>query len=159
MKSLEEIFLSDYQYRTPNFQSGWLDSRIGLAPLNLRDFLKNHIGSAQQEIIVYNQSVTDNEIMKNLSLQKARWIHVEVCQSESSKNPWGHMDIPFFFSSGPYLHAKIFLIDGRDIFLWSANMTQNALDNNREIMVKIENNPIMYQKIKNLYNNDCKKQH
>ena len=40
----------------------------------------------------------------------------------------------------PYLHAKVFLIDGERVILGSANMTQNALDNNREILIDLGKN-------------------
>lgn len=158
LQSLEEIFLADYKHLPPIFQSTWMDKRIGLAPWNMRDFLEKNIKDAKNEIILYNQSVSDEKILKLLSSKKSQNVNVEVCQSSKS-NTWSiPKSMHFFTSDSPYLHAKIYLIDGKNILLWSANMTQNALDNNREIMIKIENNYEIYNKIKNLYNIDCKKQ-
>ena len=156
--SLEEIFLSDFKHIPPVFSKQWLDARIWLAPFNLRDFLNKQIFSAKNEIIAYNQSISDPEILKILSEKQKNHVHVELCQSTKSSTGSDYFEIPLFTSDKPYLHAKIFLLDGKDIILWSANMTSNAIDNNREIMIKIENNPSLYSKIRNLYNIDCKKQ-
>ena len=156
LRSLEEIFLSDFEHIRPIFTSSWLDSRIGLAPLNLRKFLLQNIERAKKEIIVYNQAISDTEILEALSQKIKNWVHIELCQSSKS-NTWSdYHDIPLFTSDSPYLHAKIFLIDTDNIIIWSANLTSNALDNNREIMIKIENNVNFSQQIKNLYNIDCK---
>lgn len=158
LHSLEEIFLSDFLHKRPLFSGTWMDSRIGLAPWNLRAFLSKEIEDAETEILLYNQSISDNEILNHLSQKSKSWVQIELCQSVKSSTWSNYQDIPLLTSEKPYLHAKIFLIDGVDILLWSANITQNALDNNREIMIKIENNPVFYKKIKNLYNIDCKRQ-
>jgi phosphatidylserine/phosphatidylglycerophosphate/cardiolipin synthase-like enzyme len=158
LQSLEEIFLSDFLHKRPIFSHSGMDSRIGLAPWNLRDFLSMAIQNAKSEIILYNQSISDEALIAQLAEKSRSGTHIELCQSEKSSTWSDYWNLKMFTSEKPYLHAKIFLIDGVDVILWSANITQNALDNNREIMIKIENNPIFYKKIKNLYNIDCKRQ-
>ena len=48
-----------------------MDSRIGLAPWNLRGFLSKEIKDAEKEILLYNQSISDNEMLNHLS-QKSK---------------------------------------------------------------------------------------
>ncbi|GAB0174987.1 MAG: hypothetical protein HHAS10_08660 [Candidatus Altimarinota bacterium] len=159
LHSLEEIFLADYKYLPPIFRTYGLDTRIGLAPLNLRSFLEENIKNAKNEIILYNQSISDERILQLLSIKDKEKVNVELCQSSKSNTGSMIKSLPYFTSNEPYLHAKVYLIDGKNILLGSANMTQNAIDNNREIMIKIENNKNIYDKIKNLYNIDCKRQY
>lgn len=158
LEALEEIFLSDFKHLPPVFLDSWLDSRIGLAPLNLRKFITENLETAKSEVLIYNQTVSDSDIIQRLSAIQKQGLRVEICQSRTSYSEWEYLGLPVYTSNSPYLHAKVFLIDGKDVILGSANMTQNALDNNREIMIKIENNAILYKKIKNLYNIDCKGQ-
>jgi phosphatidylserine/phosphatidylglycerophosphate/cardiolipin synthase-like enzyme len=89
-------------------------------------------------------------------------VWVEVCQAyrDQTVSNTTRLVPPIlsYSSKKPYLHAKIFLIDGKRIIIWSANMTQNALDNNREILIDIWENPELYRIIFSLYQKDCKGQ-
>jgi polyphosphate kinase len=70
LTDLEEIFLADFSHKRPFFPGG-LDPRIGLSPENIRPWLYEHFESAKKSIIVFNQSVTDTEIIDKI-YQKAQ---------------------------------------------------------------------------------------
>jgi cardiolipin synthase A/B len=161
MVDLEEIFLADFHHKRPYFPDG-LDPRIGLSPENIRTWLDAYIESAQKSIVIYNQSVTDRQIIEKISMRAQSWVSIEVCQAYRNENTFSEAPFPWsivsYMSKKPYLHAKIFLIDGKRILLWSANLTENALDNNREILVDIWENEELYHVIFSLYQKDCKGQ-
>ncbi len=160
LHDLEKIIESDFQGVRPYFPNG-LDPRIGLSHENIRPWLLSHIQSAKKEIIVYNQSITDEEILKNLEEKANMWVTVSLCQSdheEEESHTWTPLPIKnmeMLVSKKPYLHAKVFLIDKERVIVWSTNMTQNALDNNREILIDLGKNKEFYGMILSFYHKDC----
>ena len=160
LKNFEEIIQSDFHHVRPYFPDG-LDSHIGLSPENIRPWLLSYIQNAQKEIIVYNQTITDPEILKNLEEKASKWIIIALCQADYGyEEPHTGRDILYKnlemkTVKKPYLHAKVFLIDGERVILGSANMTQNALDNNREILIDLGKNKALYNTIFSFYNKDC----
>ncbi len=160
LHDIEEIIQSDFKHERPYFPDG-LDSRIGLSPENIRPWLISHIQKAKNDIIVYNQSITDQEILTLLKEKADRWIIVKLCQAdhEDEESKTGELIFPknieIKTSKKPYLHAKVFLIDGAKVILWSANMTQNALENNREILINLGENKEFYETIFSFYDKDC----
>jgi cardiolipin synthase A/B len=165
LANLEEIFLSDFAHKRSLFTSGGLDHRIGLAPENLRRWLSSEIQNAKDRIIVFDQTISDPQILALLSERQKSGVKVELCQAKKSDSlSWETISValspllPILESSGPYLHAKAILIDTDTVILWSANITTNAIDNNREIMIKIEKDPWLLERIKYIYKKDCKPQ-
>jgi cardiolipin synthase len=159
LRDIEEIFHSDFHHIRPYFP-WWIDPRIWLAPENIRPWLKHILWNAKKEIIVYNQSISDPEMIHFFEKKSWEWVKISLCQadhdddflSSSWKTSW---DITFLTSKKPYLHAKAFLIDGKESILWSANLTQNALDNNREILIFFPQNQALYDTVFSFYKKDC----
>jgi phosphatidylserine/phosphatidylglycerophosphate/cardiolipin synthase-like enzyme len=88
----------------------------------MRSFLETHIRDAKKEIYIYNQTVTDPMIKKILEDREKHGIQVYVCVSKRTDDEESGESIfsgglDFVVSRGPYLHAKVILIDGRDILL------------------------------------------
>ncbi len=160
MRDLEEIIQSDFHHVRPYFPD-WLDPHIWLSPENVRPWLTAHIQNAKKNIIVYNQSITDNIILKQLQEKADEWVTIELCQAyrdDVYRDAFSGMllkNIDIKYSKKPYLHAKVFLLDGERVILWSANMTQNALDNNREILIDLGKNKKSYDMIFSFYYKDC----
>jgi len=55
-----------------------------------------------------------------------------------------------------YNHTKMILVDDEILLLWSMNLSDNSLDNNREIGILIID-PEIIKKYKELFENDWKK--
>jgi phosphatidylserine/phosphatidylglycerophosphate/cardiolipin synthase-like enzyme len=115
LKDMEEIFRSDERHARPYFPDG-LDSRIGISPDTMRPYLQRHLREAQKSIIVYNQSITDDDILDTLIKRSKDGVRVELCQSNRSPIQTGHL-LPIRIVEKPYLHAKIFLIDDERVIL------------------------------------------
>lgn len=160
LQNLEEIIRADFQHIRPYFPE-WLDPRIGLSPENMRSLLISVIQDAKKEIILYNQSITDEKILSLLKEKADTWVIVRLCQAEHDDEglQTGAVIFPKNIesqtSAKPYLHAKVFLIDNERVLLWSINMTQNAIENNREILIDLGKNKEFYKTIFSFYHKDC----
>ena len=160
LHDLIEIFDADFHHVKPYLPDG-LDHRIGLASENIRPWIYSRIESAKNTIILYNQTISDQGILDLLSKKIRDWVTVEICQAhrgdESSEASISvsYLWLIAYTSKKPYLHAKVFLIDGEDVILGSANMTTNAIDHNREILIDIWKNKDAYDTISRLYHKDC----
>ena len=62
---------------------------------------------------------------------------------------------PIVFVKKPYLHAKSILIDGEKSMIGSINLTQNGIDNNREISLFYYRDQNIYDQIEKLFTQDC----
>lgn len=153
--NLKEIFLSDFSHEKPLFSSG-MDSRMLLSPVNMRYWIEDRLKNAKKTIYIYNQSVTDPEVLDLLSKKKKQWLDVKVCHADNeSDNTIKNIDFPYVSLRKPYLHAKIILLDDMDILIGSVNLTSNALDNNRELAFLIQKNNNLYRQLKNQFLVDC----
>lgn len=154
LHNLETLFESDFDYRVPYF-SRLLDPRLGIAPENMRSWLLKKLSLAKNSLYIYNQTVTDDEITRLLSELYKEWVDVRVCTSSRSGSTDFIPDFPLSELKSPYLHAKLILLDEKDVILWSLNFTSNALDNNRETMVLIEKNQNIVSQVKKLFFREC----
>lgn len=162
-KNLESLFLSDFDHKKPIFLEG-MDSRLWISPMNMRSWIQDALSWSKHSLFVYNQTITDPEILNLLEQRKRSGIDVKLCSSwpkesladqEDISHTGTHFSFPFIKIQKPYPHLKVFLVDGRDIILWSINLTQNALDNNRETAFLIKDNPKIYSQVKNTFLSDC----
>ena len=55
----------------------------------------------------------------------------------------------------PYLHAKAIMIDHSDILIGSINLTENAIDHNREVALLYEKSPEITKSIESYFIRDC----
>lgn len=162
-KNLESLFLSDFHHEKPIFPEG-RDSRLWISPINMRSWIQDAITWSEHSLFLYNQTITDPEILNLLERKAGSGIEVKLCSSGSEELSDNQDDIahtgihslfPFVKIKKPYPHLKVFLIDGRDVILWSINLTENALDNNRETAFLIKDNPKIYSQVKNTFLSDC----
>ncbi len=160
MKNFEEVFLSDFRHVSPYF-SWWIDPRLWLSPDNMRSWIWDTIEKTKKNIYIYNQTISDKEILSMLEKKSHAGIDVRICQavtqdSESAQQKfWGNYTFKMAWLKKPYLHAKLILRDDEEIFLGSVNFTSNALDNNREFAISLWKNRLLYSQLKNLYFADC----
>lgn len=160
MKNFEEVFLSDFQHISPYFPV-WIDPRLWLSPENMRSWISDELEKSKKNLYIYNQTISDTEILAILEKKSHSGVDVRICQAdqwESREQQWKSL-VKYSFKSAwlkkPYLHAKLILRDDEEIILWSVNFTQNALDNNREFAISLWKNRLLYSQFKNLYFNDC----
>lgn len=84
-KNLESLFLSDFDHKKVIFLEG-IDSRVGISPLNMRSWIENSLENTKKSLFIYNQSVTDPEILKILEKKKQSGIDVKVCSAAQEES-------------------------------------------------------------------------
>jgi cardiolipin synthase len=154
---LEKLFLADFAHRA------FLDEReipdfIVLSPIDARRKIEDIVDTTKKSISVYVQTLTDTSVLSQLNQLAEEWREVRIC---TAQNEWNvsassaNSSLRWKMIKKPYLHAKVFLIDGTDIFIGSQNMTANSLDNNREVGIIIRQNTSLYTLLYSLFQKDC----
>ena len=152
---LREVFLSDFAYL--NLPQTRVPEHMVLSPVNSRERIESMIRTATGSIVIYNQTLTDLSILSLLHEKISEWADIRVCTADNESNrqslSGGHLNWKTI--KKPYLHAKIMILDGKTLFLWSQNFTQNALENNREVGIIIRDSPDIIAKIQKIIEKDC----
>lgn len=152
---LENTYLADQKKMQPVF-SGSILANIAMSPINMRSNLLAFIQSAQKNLFVYVQSVSDEEILKMLEQKYKLWVDVRLCVADNeSDNSFSGYSFPISTIKKPYLHAKAILKDGEDSMIGSVNLTQNGIDNNREVSLFYKNSSKIYKAIEFVFLKDC----
>lgn len=144
---LEKIFIKDYVWEKFIECNNIIISSPACSRWPLETIIKN----AKKNIYIYEQSIDDIEF-QNLLIEKHKsWVKIkliiwDINKAKSNKvafdkfnKEWIHIIAP----KKPYVHAKTFLIDDSIFFIWSVNLTNNSLENNREVGIIFKNNSQM----------------
>ena len=136
---LSAIFTSDTADRFFRSQTTpWLL----VSPISMRSGITTLLQSATSSIFLYVQSFTDKDLIELLRKKSEEGIRITVCIADKWENDdtddeaietlrWSRIFIKKV--KKPYPHLKFINIDSNTWFIGSTNLTQNALDNNREI--------------------------
>lgn len=153
---LENLFLRDFSHLgTENLA---IPENLVVSPIDSRSKILALIDSARSSIVIYTQNLQDSDIWGLLTQKALSGIKVQVCTAKNESNELSlNQDWPFDWTlvTKPYPHLKTILIDGQILFIGSQNLTQNSLDNNREVGIIIEKNPQVIRKVSDLYKKDC----
>lgn len=141
---VEAVFQADWQQRT--VQPDQPD--LVWSPTNARDRLLSLIGSARQTLDIYAEEVDDAGIEQALIDAARRGVRVRLLTSGSAGNDPSQRGRDLISAGGaevrmmdsPYIHAKMFLVDGKLVFAGSENISAESLDKNRELGI-ISNDP------------------
>ena len=155
LSDLEEVFSADSKREKPLFADG-LDSRLGLSPLNMRSYIESAIEKSQKSLYIYNQTLSDDDLISLLEEKYKQGVDVRVCVgTDVASGTLDRITFPLHRLEKPYLHAKLMLIDGSELLVGSMNFTTNALDNNREVAIRIGENEKYYSQAKKLFFHEC----
>lgn len=140
---LEQIFEDDFNYK----KSIICEPNLISSPDCSREIIGNLLKSAKSTIYIYNQEISDEEILTILKEKKKKWLDVKLIiwdKNKVKKNNQISQDlkklgIEVISPKKPYVHAKLVLIDSSYIYVWSVNFTTNSFDNNREVWVIFNN--------------------
>ncbi len=141
VKEVAAVFDADWN-REP------IDLRHALliwAPDNSRERFAQLFNAAKKSIWLEEQNSQDPQIVRLLSDAARRGVDVRLISTprwpiESDYDEPGREQLrqsgaQVRYILDPYIHAKVFVIDGRLGFVGSQNFTTNSLDNNRELGV------------------------
>lgn len=156
LESLSEVFRSDFVHEKPLFSTP-LPSSLGLSPINMRDFLTDYITGAKSSLIIYVQSLSDEDILSLLESKKKEGVRIEICVAQNNDTTTlpTLSGITIHTLKKPYLHAKALVRDNQDLLLGSMNLTQNALDNNREVGIILQKNEKILSQVHRIISMDC----
>ena len=115
-----------------------------VSPTNARSQLLALIGGAERSLDVYAEVVRDPEFVAALAEAAARGVAVRLVMSPGEERQLVELrqlaaaGVAVRFVGSPYIHAKLFLVDGERAFVGSQNMTATSLDQNRELGLIVE---------------------
>jgi len=133
--SLEELIDADRIW--DDLSTLNLHPNLVVCPFNCREVIKTLLESAEKSIVIQTQYITDNEIL-NILHKKSEQVDMAIIVADTDDNydlisyfwPW----IARILKSR-YNHTKMILIDEKYLLLGSMNLSENSLDNNREIWI------------------------
>lgn len=136
-QSLVTIFNKD---RTGEAIMSWdIDTHLMVCPVNCRSKIMEHLSAAQKRIIIQAQYLEDRQIVDLLHTKKSQWVQLSLLVGEYQWRGWltGLVEDVRVFDE-LYLHTKNILIDDTTLLMWSMNLSTNALDENREFGLIID---------------------
>ncbi len=138
-KEISAVFDADWN-REPIDLS---DALLVWAPDNSRERFAQMFNSAKESIWLEHQNSQDPQMIQLLVdaarrgvdvrfISTPRW-PIEEDYDEPGREQLRQAGGQVRYILDPYIHAKVFIIDGRLGFVGSQNFTTNSLDNNREL--------------------------
>ena len=139
------------------FQADWDRSRVSVSnealvwsPNNALQKLLHFIGSAQKTLLVYNQEMSQYQIVGALVKAAKRGVHVQVIVPYANRAPYmGKLRYLLCHGVGVrldkvmYIHAKAMLADyklkSQEAFVGSMNFSDSGLMMNRELGIIVPN--------------------
>jgi len=130
---LEQVFERDWQ------KQPWtepLPESLRICPFNCRSSVIAFIKKATKSIDIQAQYLEDKELIQLLEDKIKQWVTLRLIfgkyQEDSLPKELKQLTR---LQADPNVHAKNILIDNQALYIWSMNLSANALDNNREIGV------------------------
>jgi cardiolipin synthase len=151
------------------FQADWTRSTVSpsrpdlvVAPDNARQKLTALIGSAHATLLAEQEEMEDPGLEEALAGAAKRGVRVQVVlPTAGSGKDYNAAGIQRIRAAGaqvrrlakPYPHAKMFLADGKDLYVGSANVSSSSLDHTRELGL-IMGNPDAIQRVQQVFGKD-----
>lgn len=151
---LLELFQRDFAHESLNED---VPSQVTLSPSASREKLLSLLRSAENQIDVFVQTVSDKEILALLQKKQGAGVRVRICTALNESNTdaasWAQLD--WKQVKKPYLHAKMLLIDGHKIWIGSQNFTRTSLDENREVGILFTDSGSVFSSLAQIVKKDC----
>jgi len=138
------VFEADWNRQEPD----WGDPLLVWSPVNARAELLALIGGAQSSVDLEQASMLDPEIEEHLIDAAQRGVTVRYLSTpdwpieddydEPARERMRQAGLLVRYLDDPFIHAKVFLVDGVRGFVGSENISTNSLNNNRELGVIFE---------------------
>jgi phosphatidylserine/phosphatidylglycerophosphate/cardiolipin synthase-like enzyme len=132
-ESLLQLFQRDWEGEA--LSSEQFHPNLVVCPLNCRAVIETMLSGAEESIMIQTQYILDDSILQLLR-HKSTEVDVHLIVADTLDNT----EVVNYF--GPavarklkshYNHTKMILVDGKYLLLGSINLSDNSLDNNREI--------------------------
>jgi phosphatidylserine/phosphatidylglycerophosphate/cardiolipin synthase-like enzyme len=112
-----------------------LHPNLVVCPLNCRAVIEAMLSGAEESIIIQTQYILDPAILALLRHKSVK-VDLRIIVADTLDNT----EVVNYFGpavarklTSHYNHTKMILVDGKYLLLGSMNLSDNSLDNNREI--------------------------
>ena len=124
----------------------------------MRDFVTDFIRNSQHSLVLYVQTLSDPTLLHLLEDRAKSGVDITICVADRSEDdePSSLSGMTYRTVQKPYLHAKLLIRDRQDMLIGSMNLTENALDNNREVGIILENNDTLRSRVEKIVSQDCR---
>jgi phosphatidylserine/phosphatidylglycerophosphate/cardiolipin synthase-like enzyme len=131
--SLEQLFERDWKGEA--LVAEQFHPNLVVCPINCRTVVEAMLSGAEKSIIIQTQYILDPAILQILRRQSTK-VDLHIIVADTVDNT----EVVSYFGpavarklTSHYNHTKMILIDGKYLLLGSMNLSDNSLDNNREI--------------------------
>jgi phosphatidylserine/phosphatidylglycerophosphate/cardiolipin synthase-like enzyme len=120
-------------------------TRLLISPINARMRIKQLIESAKSTLDVQSMQFAETEVRDAVAARKKAGVDVRVLMADpfwvntntAAANFLGTQGIPARFLTDPGMHAKAIIVDGKQAYLGSINLSFTSLNKNREVGVVV----------------------
>ena len=139
-----KVFEADWSRESPGLTS----PRLIWSPFNARKQTIALLDSAQKTLDIEEQEMLDDELEEHIIQAVKRGVKVRYISSahyplsndlnEIGREKLRQAGVAVRYVLDPYIHAKMFVIDGKTAFVGSENFSTNSLDFNRELGLTLD---------------------
>lgn len=131
--AMKFVFERDWNWEF--IRSRRLPEWVVMCPINCRDSLTMLLEQATKSIEIEAQYISDPQTIALLRTKQAQGVEIRIVTSNrQNREPLEGLQWVRILKS-PYVHAKNILVDDTLLFVWSMNLSQNAIENNREMSI------------------------
>lgn len=135
--SLQHLFALDIAWS--RVMPSDIHPKLLVCPIDCRKKIHDALATATTSVRIAAQYLEDPALIEQLATLSTSGIDVRILVSDNQRWEWVESVRPHMKTlKEPYLHAKELLIDHRLLIHGSMNLSSNALDNNREIGIMID---------------------
>jgi phosphatidylserine/phosphatidylglycerophosphate/cardiolipin synthase-like enzyme len=131
------VFRADWDGSTP----GAFDANVVMSPDNARARISSLVRDARHSVAIYAEELGDGGVERLLAATGRHGVLVRIIlaagQSTSQASWLVAHGVAVRSLSRPYVHAKMILVDERESFVGSENLSTQSLDLNRELGVLV----------------------
>ncbi len=159
---VEKVFEADWNRKKPELAS----PRLIWSPINARERTVELLDSAQETLDIEEQEMLDDELEDHIIQAVKRGVKVRYISSahyplsndlnEIGREKLRQAGVQVRYLQDPYVHAKMFVIDGKTAFVGSENFSTNSLDFNRELGLTFDD-PTLVARLKKTFEADWSK--
>lgn len=151
--NLKKIFEKDWNWQ--KILKSDIHPNLLVCQIDCREKLEYYLNLAKSSIYIQTQDIEDKAVKNILKSKSNLDLKIIVADNDNQKLVDDFWKDKVKLMKKPYLHAKSILIDDKYLIVWSMNLTQNSIDNNREISLVLIDTDII-SKYKESFDKDFK---
>jgi CO dehydrogenase/acetyl-CoA synthase epsilon subunit len=96
-----------------------IPDQLVISPVNSREKIESLIQEAKKDIVIYTQTLSDENVIKLIKKAQSEGITLEICtaKNESNLEQENKSGLNWKTITKPYVHTKLILIDSEMVFV------------------------------------------